>query len=166
MKMRRLQVGTDRDLLVQAYGWEHENVPRWYEEMDAAFPVSLDEWLTHCADERQASVGVFEGERMVGLIYMTLVGKGVFGAHISAARNTSAEVLAEAIIQLRHQMFRDLSTQLVFGWIAKRNLGLWRLAMNCGFRPDGLVMLKGSYRKRVIEWVRVVFTREEWAYGL
>lgn len=166
MNMRRLHIKTDRDLLVQAYGWEHENVPRWYREMDAAFPMSLDEWLGHCANDRQASIGVFEGERMVGLIYTTLVSKGVFDAHISAPRNAPSEVLAEAVIQLRYQMFRDLNAQLVFGWIAKRNRGLWRLALACGFRPDGLVMLKGSYRKRVIEWARVVFTREEWAHGL
>jgi hypothetical protein len=170
MHIRRLDPEKDRELFILAYQWEHENVPRWFREMDEAFPMTLDEWLGYARDEKQASVGVFDGE-MKGLIYTHFTGRGTFDSHISAPRRAPLRLLMEGIIQLRHSMFRDLNAQVVYGWLARGNRGLWRLAEMCGFRPDGCTMLKGKWEvpltdgskvQRPIEWARIVYTREDW----
>jgi hypothetical protein len=171
--IRRLDPAHDEDLLIQAYGWEHGDVPRWYREMDEAFPMTLEEWLRCAGDERQVNVGVFDGE-MKGMIYTHLTAKGTFDAHLAAPRRASVRLLMEAIIQVRHSMFKDLNAQRIYGWLARGNRGLWRMAELCGFYPDGCTMIKGQWEvpltdgstvKRPIEWQRIVYTREDWQNG-
>ena len=163
LSIRRLNPETDKALFVEAWLWDHVDVPRWYREMDRVFrPEAFEDFLKLAHGEDQADIGVFENDKLVGLITLSMRAKGMFEAHLSAKRGASVEVLADAGIQVKEQLFRDMGMIEGCLWVARKNYHVRKLCSIIGFRDSGLRIFKGSHRGRVIDWLRLSVTRSEW----
>lgn len=166
---RRLDPDRDVERFRRAYGWDRD-APRWYSEMDAVFgDYAFDEYVAKAREVTQVNIGLFEGEEMFAMITTNLVAmtttpapSGVYDLHLAAARHAGAEKIVRAFISIRRQMFEDLNALALYGWVASVNRPLMRLSRRLGFKPDGMLMLKGSVREGVIRWRRVTYTREDY----
>ena len=164
MRIRRLDPFFDVELLRLAHGWDKET-PQWYREMDEIFDSTLDEYLARAREETQANIGLFEGDEMFALVYVNLVGSGVLDAHLAVKRKASPEKVLAGIVEIRDSLFRQLNTKIIYAWLARQNRPLVKMVLRCGFRLDGLTMLKGSIRGKIVEWVRVSCTRKDFEDG-
>lgn len=158
--IRRLDSDTDRDFYAEAWAWDID-APRWYQDSDAVFrPESFDEYMKLAHGDDQCDVGVFDDE-LIGLITVTLRGKGVYEGHLSAKRGANLEMLAEAVLQIRCQLFeRGMSEAYL--WVAAKNRAIRKLCANAGFYGTFVTMLRGSSHNRPIEWEQWVTTRTQW----
>lgn len=154
LELRRLDNG-DKDLLRHAFSWDAD-APSWYRQMDEVFgPKTVDEFVPLVDDPKNALIGIFNPE-FVGLITATLVCKERFEIHLWAKRGTSLDVLEEAGYQIREQLVR-FGAQEIFVWVAEKNRPVKQLCARLGLLPDGIELLKGSYKKKVIVWNRLTY---------
>lgn len=166
---RRLDPEADVECFRLAYGWDRD-APRWYREMDSVFgDYSLNEYVAKAREATQVNIGLFEGREIFAMITTNLVAmttdptaSGVYDLHLAAARHAGAEKIVRAFESIRRQMFEDLNALALYGWVASVNRPLVRLSRRLGFKPDGLLMFKGSVRGRVIRWERVTYTRGDY----
>ncbi len=154
MQIRRLDNG-DHDLLRHAYSWDAK-APEWYRQQDKVFgPKTVDEFVPLVDDPKNALIGIFNPE-LVGLITATLVCKDCFEIHLWAKRGTSLDVLEEAGYQIREQLVR-FGAQEIFVWVAEKNRPVKQLCARLGLQPDGIELLKGCYKGKVIVWQRCCY---------
>ena len=160
MNFRRLSPVEDKTLLREAYLWDQDR-PQWYRDMDAVYgPDNFQAYIEAAKGIRRIDVGVFDAS-LIGVFILSERQPSVFDVHVMAKRGASNEILADAAHQIRWQLFAQ-GAQSISGWIASRNKPLLALANMVGFIRTSLAMLKGTYRGRVINWVQVVSTREQW----
>lgn len=161
MSFRRLDPVKDEHLLREAYLWD-KGAPTWYRDMDSVFgPENVEDFLKTTHDPDSVFIGVFRqiGLRMirhelVGVIILAYAGERRYAAHLCAKRGANLETLAQAAIQVKEDMF-DLGMIEVFVFVAERNKGVLNLCRLIGLVEDGVVMFKGTYRKKLIRWIRL-----------
>lgn len=150
---------SEESLFREAYSWTAE-APEWFRQMDKVFPESFGDYHLRAFDAGEINYGIFDGG-LVGLLTINDCGHGVFNVHVSAKRGASIDAMFEATSMLRDHLF-EIGAQVLHGWVARFNRGVIRLGEYAGFRKDGIRMLKGTCRGRVIEWVHLISTRAEW----
>lgn len=136
--------------------WERDH-PQWYRQMDGVFgPQTPDEFVDLVDDPENALIGIFNPE-LTGLITASLASKDRYAVHLWAKRGTSLDVLAEAGYQIREQLVR-FGAKEIFVWVAEKNRPVKQLCARLGLLPDGIEMLKGCYKGKVIVWQRLTLT--------
>ncbi len=156
--LRRL-TKDDSDLLREAYLWD-EGRPQWYREADAVFNCgTADDLIAQIDDKRKIFVGVFDPD-FTAVVIIEWKGDGLFEGHLLARRGTNLETVIESANYLMRDMLQ-FGMQEVAVWIAEKNRSVRRLCDSIGLLPDGVVMYKGSYRGRVIRWLRHSIRREQ-----
>jgi len=157
--IRRLDPIQDRNHFVDAHLWV-VNSPRWFKESDRVFgPPTFEDFIESAKEESRATFGVFDGE-LIALVMFILRAKGRMEVDFMARPRCNAGTVVTHCLALRDRAFEDLGTQELFVWVAKKNLPTRRLCGTLGFREDGLRLIKGMYRGRVIEWRRMNMTRD------
>lgn len=152
--IRRLDPNNDRECFVEAWIWE-TNAPQWYKTSDRIFgPATFEDWIEASKEETRATFGVFEPE-LIGLIILTLKGKGVFEVDLLAKPKCDGVQLALNGMALAEMVFQELGAKEIFCWVNKKNYPTKRLCATIGFRDSGLRLIKGQYRDRVIIWERL-----------
>ena len=152
--IRRLD-RNDTELLRAAYYWD-ANAPEWFRQMDNTFGWdSEDDFISLVDDPANAFIGIFNPE-LTGLITASLAGKGRYAVHLWAKRGTSLGVLEEAGYQIREQLVA-FGAQEIFVWVAERNRHVKQLCARLGLLPDGIEMIKGCYKGKVIVWHRLTY---------
>lgn len=158
--IKRLDPIANESLLREAFSWDRE-APSWFRQMDSIFgPDDVDDFLKGAQDLANVYLGVFQPSGhiahypLVGVIILTLVSNNRYTAHLCACRGARVEVLAQAAIQVKEDMF-NLGMNEVFVFVAEKNRGVRKLCEIIGLQEDGITMYKGSYRGRVIKWIRM-----------
>lgn len=147
--IRRLEPEADRELFETAYHWD-DNHPRWYRESDAIFRPSFEEFIE--PDDSQSFIGVFNGS-FTALLALTQRAKGIFELHLWAKRGSNAAIIAEAAFYVKHSLFKDVAARKLFAMVAKKNYKVREMCNNVGLEPTGVVVIKGTYLGRCIEWL-------------
>lgn len=149
--IRRLNPATDATLFRQAHGWL-VSAPRWQRDAFTVFnSLELDDYLLATYSPNRIDIGVFDGG-LTAIITLTLVGPGIYEAHLEARRGTSTEVLTDAIAQVREQMFGRYNARQVFTWQPTANCAVRTIEKAVGFRSSGVSMFRGVSHNRPIEW--------------
>lgn len=139
-----------------AYSWDRD-APAWYRDMDAVFgPQQVGEFVGLLDDPTHAFIGVFN-PNLLGLITLTLVSRHRYEVHLWAKRATPLPLLEEAGYQIREQLVATGAREL-FVWVAERNRQVLNLCLGLGLQPDGIQMIKGCYKNRVIVWHKLSYT--------
>ncbi len=158
--IRRLNPVDDEALLHTAYLWDQDR-PLWFRQMDAVYgPDDFNAYIEAAKGEKRIDVGVFDGE-LIAVFVLSERSPDRFEVHVMAKRSLNNRILVEAAYQIRWQLF-ERGAKSISGWVASRNRPLLNLASMVGFVKSHLTMMKGSYRGRVIQWVNLVSTREQW----
>jgi SAM-dependent methyltransferase len=155
--MRRLTLDDTR-LIRTAYRWDASR-PRWYREMDGVFGLTEDELVKQVTEARNMFMGIFDGE-LIAIILVVWCGAGRFTAHLLARRHADLGLITIAARQVLHDML-DYELKEASVWVAEKNTGVHNLCANIGLLPDGVVMYKGSYRGRLIKWLRHSVQRDQ-----
>lgn len=156
--IRRLNPGEDRRCFVDAWLWETEVAP-WYQAASRVFgPATLDDWLEASREETRATFGIFDPD-LIGMFIFTLRGKGLYEVDFIAKPRCSVGALVDAALGLRDALFKDLEAEEIYCWVPRKNVPTRRLCATIGLRDTGLRLLRGSYRGRVLEWVRLSIIR-------
>lgn len=164
MELRRLDPLEEMSLYAQAFEWGQMS-PRWLREANGAFGTTdFCEFVLCALADDQIDIGVFEYGRLVGLISLVLRAPGVFEVYLRARRGTKVETLAVAARSVRDGLFMDgrLRVGEIFAFVASFNAPVLEVCRGCGLSADGVTVLRGESRGRVIEWLRVSTNRERW----
>ena len=155
MQLHRIR---DPELLRLAWNWD-EGRPDWFRQMDAVFSQgSVESLISQLSDPQKAFIGVFNPD-LSAVVIIEMKGN-VFEGHLMAAPHADAEDIVEAITQLSYQML-DFGMREIVVWVAEKNRPVRRICERANLYPDGVVMFKGAYRRRVIRWLRHSITREQ-----
>lgn len=150
--IRRLDPIADESLLRESFAWDR-NAPQWYKDQDSVFgPQDVDDFLTMLKEPNHILIGIFD-VGMIGLLVLEHVAQDVFNAHLWAKRKAPFNVLAEGAYQVIQDFLRMGMKEGVV-WVGEKNVGVRKLCDNIGFQHDGICMFKGSYRNRLIKWLR------------
>lgn len=173
MMIRRLEPVSDRGLLEESRRWI-ESAPRWLREADSVLgEEGFEAFYGRAFKDSHVDVGVFE-DGLIGLFSATLLGHGVYEAHLRARRGAKLELIGEAGFQLLNQLF-EVGANVVFIWTATVNRAARIIADLSGLRPDGITIIKGAYKvtrldgtenEKVIEWQRYNLSRAEWEWDV
>jgi hypothetical protein len=160
VNLRRLYLETDELLLREVFTWQ-QNAPQWFQQMDSVFgPRDVCDFLKAIAEPGVILIGIFQrvgfrfiGHDFIGLIIVAEAGEDVFNSHLCAKRGASPKTLAHAAAQVVND-FIAMGMKQGFCWVAEKNRAVRRLCSTIGFQHEGIVMYKGTYRGRVIKWLR------------
>lgn len=156
--LRRLRE-QDADLLREACSWDDAR-PSWYREMDATFSLgTVEDFITQLSDWRNAFMGIFNPD-LTAIILVVWCEPGRFTAHVMAKHGTDLQLVTTASKSILYDLL-DFDLEEVSVWVAERNKSIRKLCASLGLLPDGVVMWKGSYRGRVIRWLRHSVRREQ-----
>lgn len=153
MTMRRLDPVKDERLVREAVAWIN-SAPRWFQDADAVWGKdNADDYLNQMSTDAQADFGVFDDEKFIAVLTVSLKSHGVYESHLMAKRNASSSVITLAIVNLREQMFQHgmIETWL---WLARKNFAVRHIVEAAGLIRDGVSMLKGRSHGRPIQWLR------------
>ena len=148
--IRRLVSG-DEDLLREAWEWTN-NSPSWFRDADRVFNQTTLNAEEQLGDRAKWFIGVFDQE-LEAVVIVERKGNGQFEGHLMARRNANAELIASAINHVLADLL-NYGLMEAYCWIAEKNHGVRNICNAIGLRPDGIVMWKGSYKGRVIKWLR------------
>lgn len=158
MKLRRLDPETDRDCFVDAWLWDIE-APLWYKAAGRMFgPDTFEDWIEASAEDTRATFGILDPE-LIGMFILTLRGKGLYEVDFLAKPRCSVRALVEAGLYFRDAVFGDLGAEEVYCWTPRKNIPTRKLCGIIGFHDTGLRLIRGQYRNRAIEWVRLSILR-------
>lgn len=157
--IRRLDPTDDEPLFHIAFGWL-EDSPSWRRETEAIFGT-LDrvQYLANTHDTHRIDIGVFDGPEFVADVILTLRAKGVYEVHFEAAPHADPTMVIEAGCAIRDQMFGEYDMRTAYTWTPKWNRGVLRINKALGFKPTGVKMLRGTARKRLVDWVQFELRR-------
>jgi hypothetical protein len=158
--IRRLR-SEDVELLREAYEWDRGR-PTWYMEMDHVFNRGSEDDLVALLDDPAcAFIGIWtDNTQLTAVILIHHHGSGIVEGHLLARRGADTELLTVAVRHILRELF-DCGLTQAFAWVAERNIGVRKLCVNMAMLPDGVVMWRGSYRGRVIKWIRHSVQREQ-----
>lgn len=149
----------DSALLREAWAWD-EGRPSWYTQMDKVFSLgTVEDFIAQLDDKRNAFIGVFD-EGLAAIILVVWAGEGRFTAHLLARPKADLNLVTKAAERVLYDML-DFGLMEASIWIAERNKSIRKLSASIGMLPDGIVMWKGSYRGRIIKWLRHSVKREQ-----
>jgi len=152
MNLRRLYPETDELLLREAFYWD-QGKPSWYLQMDQVFgPDDVDGFLAMLAEANDIIVGIFDAE-LIGLLVVAAAGKDTFNSHLWAKRGSDVKALTQGINQVVRD-FLGMGMKEGFAFIAEKNLAVRQLCDNIGFRFEGVCMYRGTYKGKVIRWMK------------
>ncbi len=154
----------DIALLRQAYEWDTENVPLWYDNAEKVFGAdSWDERLDRARRDTQIDVAVMDAGKFCGLITVFLVSRGSWEVLISGPRRSNTELITLGAFAFAKDMFAQGVAERFVSWVCSRHRGALRLNQACGMIEDGVTMLKGSSHGRPLEWKRLQLTKARMA---
>lgn len=155
LEIRRLDPVADLALYDTAYRWLLDS-PSWRQQTEAIFgTLDHDEYLAATHSEGRCDVGIFTDSGLVAIVILTLTAKHAYEVHFEAARNARPETIIEAGHMIRDQLFDTYGAQLAYTWTPSWNRTVLAIDKAIGFADDGVRMLHGTCRGRLIEWVRL-----------
>lgn len=162
MNLRNINPLIEKTLFIEAWDWE-ESAPKWFRDASGVFgPSNWFEFIEWVNQPTAAHFGVFEREELIAIITLTLVSKLIVENHLMCKRGADVELVTWAANEVKVQAFRELGLREAFSLIAAKNRPVISLMEAIGFYEDGIRILKGTSHGKVIEWVRVRFTREDY----
>jgi hypothetical protein len=160
MFIRALQP-EEESLFREAYEWTRD-APKWLKALDSIFGwKTFEDYYKQAREENQVSFGVFENE-LVALVALVERAKGLFEAELSARRGTDIRLIAQAVREVGNALVSSGQVEC-FIWVAKRNRPVLRMCEVVGFKRTGISLFKGSYKERVIEWLKLSSNNKGWA---
>ena len=164
--IRKLDNNVDHSLLRAAYHWD-DDAPRWRKDCEAAWGIVTEaDFLAAALAPVRLNIGIFDDDKMVGLIMLTLVAKNTYFVDIAAQRGTDMAILEDGARNLTAQMFLHHGMQETFAFTPTRNHAILNLLNRVGFTPDGVTVLKGQTHGKVIEWCRSSIRREDITFNV
>lgn len=153
LSIRRLDPITDQLLFEQSYSWLMDG-PEWRRESETVFgTLDHTEWLAQTHSPGRIDIGIFMDGVFTADTILTIRGHNIYEVHFDAKRGTPLEVVTEAGISIRDQMFA-YGMEWCYTWTPHWNRAVLAINKAIGFRPDNVSMLHGTCRGRLIEWVR------------
>lgn len=154
LTIRRLDPTNDEALYHIAFGWL-EDAPKWRRETEAVFgTLDREQYLDNRLVPNRVDVGVFTGPEFVALITLMLIDVGIYEAHFESTPDCPRDVIVRAAQMVAHQMFTDYGMQAVYTWVPRYNRPVAAINKAIGFRRDGVNMLHGTCKGKLIDWVR------------
>ena len=148
--IKRLDPITDESLLRTAFEWDAK-YPSWFKQSSTVFGANdVNVFLDRLRD--CILIGIFDSE-LVGLLILKQVIPHHFEADLCAKRGTDLNVLTKGVYQVIRD-FLKMGMQEGFCLVAEKNLAIRKLCGNMGMTHDGCCVFKGTYRNRVIKWMR------------
>lgn len=154
VELKRLEPERDGRLVREAVGWL-AGQPRFFQDCDAAWEGMQDaeDYLRLMREGKQADIGIFDGREFVGVITVTLEGKGTFNSHLMVRRGASAAVIAAGAAGVLRGLFGQ-GMKEGWSWLARKNHGARWIVEAIGMRLDSVEQIKGASHGQPIEWVR------------
>jgi len=157
--IRRLQLPDDEPLLREASRWDARH-PSWYRDMDKVFNSGTeDDFIALAQNSTNAMIGVFDNNSLIGVILVQMPEPYIHEGHLLARRGADKLLLTTALVTTISDLF-NLGMVEAFCWVAERNTPVRQICDRIGMIHDGVVMWRGSYRGRVIKWLRYSIRRE------
>lgn len=153
VEMRRLNADKDQELVRQALSWIDEQ-PTFYRNCDAAWgTVDADSYLEMMRSDPQADFGVFEDDKLIAVITVTLEGKGIYNSHLLVKRRANVEAITICAMSVIKGLFEN-GMKEGWSWLARKNYGARKILESIGMRRDGVSRFKGQSHGQPIEWLR------------
>jgi hypothetical protein len=157
--IRRLNPITDESLFHIAFGWL-EDSPSWRRETEAVFAtLDREQYLQATLDPARIDIGVFNGPEFIANVILTLRGMDIYEVHFEAAPDADPKTIIAAGCQIRDLMFGQYGMQMAYTWTPKWNRGVLAINKALGFEPSGVMMIHGTARGRLIDWVQYSIRR-------
>jgi hypothetical protein len=156
MYWREIQ-NNETDLLKEANSFERK-FPVFYRDSSNTWTATEADALKfyqHC----QALFGLFDRNKIVGLIYSQAITDTVTDVHMDMERGTDLAAVIPCIAEIRDRRWADGIT-LVMAWVLKRNRGVQRMLQAIGFRFSGLEMKAGSSHGSTLKWLQMTIVPE------
>lgn len=160
MEIRRLDPETDIDLYRELWRWQSE-YPRALRDAVKVHSVDSFEEFLEQAKGARIHVGIFDSE-LCAVIGLQWLATGMYEIHLSAKRKTRLEQLIEPCLSIQKTAFEELQCRYWFLFTPEWNRGAILLATAMGFYNDGVSKIVGTTKHRVIKWVRMSQTREDY----
>jgi hypothetical protein len=153
-ELRRLDPNVDESLVREAVGWLDDQ-PLFYKNCDAAWEGMQDaeDYLRLMREGTQADFGVFENERLIAVVTVTLEGKATFNSHLMVKRGANVQAIASGASGVMKGLL-DQGMREGWSWLARKNHGAIAIVEKIGMRRDGVEQIKGCSHGRPIEWIR------------
>lgn len=160
VELKRLDPVADKALYEEAFHWG-DGYPTWYRDMTRAWGFeSFDDFYAHVQSDEVISVGVFQ-DGLVGLTHVGHLGGMIFEIHLFGKRGADVDVLGLACAQWK-QLF-EIGAQAIVTFVASMNRAVIGICERAGMLADGLRAIRGETHGKVIEWKRMVITRQMWS---
>lgn len=154
VELRRLDPDADETYIREAVAWLDEQ-PLFYQNCDAAWgaPESADDYLNHMRDGKQADFGVFDGDKFIAVVTVTLEAKDTYNSHLMVKRGSSVEAIAIGAASVLKGLF-EKGMKEGWSWLAQKNHGARKIIEAIGMVEDGVQQIKGVSHGQPITWCR------------
>lgn len=154
LEIRRLDPATDTALFEQSFGWLAGS-PSWRQYTESVFgTLDHTEYMAARLDERRIDIGIFADDVFIAKVALHLVAKSTYEVSLEAMRTADPAIIAQAGQLIRDQLFDVYGAQSVFAWVPRWAKSVQSILTAIGFENSGVIMLRGTCRGRLIEWLR------------
>lgn len=160
--IRKLDPVTDRELFQQAWGW-YQSLPKWAHDVLAVYSVETFDEYMEMANGPRTNIGIFDDDKLMGMITVDLVAKDVYELHLASMRRPKIEPILEAFVNLSKVLFEELKAQMAVSFTPSYDKGILALVRAAGMRQDGVEKLKGVSRNKIVKWTRSIITADDYA---
>jgi hypothetical protein len=155
LELRRLDPIADLALYETAYRWLMDS-PSWRRQTEAIFgTLDHDEYMTATHSEGRCDVGIFRDGELTAIVILTITAKHTYEVHFESEGNVDPELIIAAGHMIRSQLFGEYGAQLAYTWTPSWNRTVLAIDKAIGFVDDGVRMLHGTCRGRLVEWIRL-----------
>lgn len=146
------RIDHEKDHRAEAVWNAEELFPAWYRDASHAWTPDLEAFREFW--DRNAEIwGLFDGERLVAIVYLEQQGPRSVNIHVSILeRVDEAEIVRFFRSLTAHKGEEDIIDRTA--WILKRNRALVRIAEAAGYVPTGLKLDYGASHGRLLRWVQ------------
>lgn len=159
LEIRRLDPAYDKWRYEASYFWL-ENSPVWRQHTEAVFgTLDYDEYMAARWGEKRIDIGIFADNAYIAKVVLHLVAKNTYEVSLESMRTAPIDAVITAGLSIRDQLFGQYGAQVAFAWVPRWAKSVQAILCAIGFSSDGVTMLRGTCRGRVIEWQRFSIRR-------
>ncbi len=116
--------------------------PRWFRTSNGLWRESESDFIEFCDQLHR----VYDLGEVI--VYVQKVSDISAEIHFGAERNAKVDVTR--LLETRDEILQDFD--MIFGWLLKQNRGMKKIADQVGMTYQGVKMLNGSYKDKILEW--------------
>ena len=158
--LRQINATEEKALFDEAAQWG-ANRPEWFKVAEAVDTPNAQAWYEFACQPSTLNFGVWMDGEFCALIQFSEAAPGCFEIHFDGNGSLAHDALADAIFTVIWELFLA-GAQTVFVWTVKQHRAIRKICNACQGFWDGARRLKGSYKGRPIEWLRLSLSRKRW----